>query len=133
VSDETFSGGCLCGQVRFTVQSPTLWCAHCHCSLCRKAHGAAWVTWVGAADSRAVIDAAAGALSWYASTPEAERGFCRHCGSTIFFRSSRWPGELHITHASFDAAIDRDPSAHVWWDQHVDWAEPGDSLPRKPS
>lgn len=132
MSDTTFGGGCLCGQVRFSVLAPTLWCAHCHCTLCRKAHGAAWVTWVGVAEAQAAIDAGGGALAWYASTPEAERGFCSHCGSTLFFRSSRWPGELHIARAGFDGVIDREPSAHAWWDNHVEWAEPGDGLPRKP-
>ena len=42
---EKVSGGCLCGAVRFTAKLPSKWCAHCHCSLCRKAHGAGYVTW----------------------------------------------------------------------------------------
>ena len=37
-------GGCLCGDVRFTVDWPSKWIAHCHCSMCRRAHGAAYVT-----------------------------------------------------------------------------------------
>ena len=127
-----YSGGCLCGAVRFRVKGPTLWSAHCHCSLCRRAHGAAFVTWVGTAGDRARIEAGNEDLAWYASTPEAERGFCRHCGSSLFFRSSRWPGELHIVRASFDGELDREPSAHVFWDTHVTWIDLADSLPRMP-
>lgn len=40
-------GGCLCGAVRYVITLPTKWCAHCHCSMCRRAHGAAFVTWAG--------------------------------------------------------------------------------------
>ena len=128
-------GGCLCGDVRFTVDWPSLWVAHCHCSMCRRAHGAAFVTWFGMAEDRARIDDPAGSLRWYASSSDAERGFCTRCGSSLFFRSQRWPGELHITLANLEGSADQPPMAHVFWDTHVGWAavDPADGLPRKPA
>jgi hypothetical protein len=83
---------------------------------------------------RARIDDAIGALRWYASSPGAERGFCAHCGSSLFFRSERWPGELHIALGNLDGDADRAPTAHVFWDTHVGWAavDPDDGLSRKP-
>ena len=127
------SGGCLCGAVRFRVTPPTLFCAHCHCSMCRRAHGAAYVTWFGIDQDRARIEDSVGALRWYASSAGAERGFCATCGSSLFFRSERWPGELHVTLANLEGPADKAPMAHVFWDTHVDWADvnPGDGLPRK--
>lgn len=128
-------GSCLCGDIRFTVDWPSKWVAHCHCTLCRRAHGAAFVTWLGIENDRARIDDPAAALRWYVSSPGAERGFCAHCGSSLFFRSDRWPGELHIVLANLAGEADRAPMAHVFWETHVDWAmiDPGDGLPRKPS
>ena len=38
-------GACLCGDVEFNVTMPTMFCAHCHCTMCQRAHGAAYVTW----------------------------------------------------------------------------------------
>ncbi len=38
-------GGCLCGVVRYRIALPPLWVAHCHCSICRRAQGAGFVTW----------------------------------------------------------------------------------------
>lgn len=127
------AGSCQCGDVRFAVEWPSKWVAHCHCTMCRRAHGAAFVTWVGMEEVRARIDDAAGRLRWYASSPTAERGFCSRCGSMLFFRGQRWPGELHIVRASFDDPVDRAPQVHVHYDTHVDWAptDPGDGLPRK--
>lgn len=126
-------GSCLCGDVRFTVDWPSLWVAHCHCTLCQRAHGAAFVTWFGMADDRVHIDDTAGSLRWYHSSPGAERGFCARCGSSLFFRSHRWPSELHITLANLDGEADRAPMAHVCWDTHVGWAMHNldDGLPRK--
>jgi len=72
-------------------------------------------------------------LHWYTSTTGAERGFCAHCGSMLFFRSVKWPEELHIALAHFTTPVDRMPQAHVYWDDHVSWADvdPQDGLPRK--
>jgi hypothetical protein len=127
------TGGCLCGEVRFTAHLPSKWVAHCHCSLCRRNAGAAFVTWVGMEQERCTIEDPRGRLAWYASSTHGERGFCTQCGSSMFFRSPRWPGELHVTLANFDGPVDREPQVHVFWDTHVDWVklDPGDGLPRK--
>jgi len=121
------AGQCLCGAVRFSVEPPTKWCAHCHCSLCRRAHGAGFVTWFGTDRSRFRVISGEGELVWYRSTEEARRGFCSRCGSTMLFESSRWPDEVHIVRASVDE-LDREPAAHVFFDAHVDWVDLGDDL-----
>ena len=121
-------GSCLCGKVRFEATPPTKWCGHCHCSMCRRAHGAAFVTWFGVADDQFQLDGEAD-LRWFQSSPGAERGFCRNCGSTLFFRSQHWPGEMHVVRACVDA-LDREPTGHVFTDSHVNWVELGDNLKR---
>jgi hypothetical protein len=131
----TVHGRCLCGDLAFAAELPSRWVAHCHCSQCRHGSGAAFVTWVGLDAARARIDDALGRLRWFHSSPGAERGFCTRCGSSLFFRSTRWPGELHVTLANFDGPVDRAPQAHVFWDTHVDWVrlDDKDGLPRKTS
>jgi hypothetical protein len=126
------SGACLCRGVEFRVELPSKWVAHCHCTMCRRAHGAAFVTWVGMDDRRVQVEDRDGLLRWYKSSPEAERGFCSRCGSTLFFRSSKWPGELHIVLANFIDDVDRVPQAHVFFDTHVGWFQVADELPKKP-
>ena len=70
-----------------------------------------------------VLDDPGQRLHWYESTPGAERGFCNRCGTMMFFRSTRWPGELHIALAHFTTPIDRTPQMHVHWADHVPWAD----------
>jgi hypothetical protein len=123
-------GGCLCGEIRFQVEPATNWCSHCHCSLCRRAHGAGYVTWFGADVEKFTLTEGEKSLTWYRSTPEARRGFCSRCGSTMFFQSERWPDEMHVVLAAMDAPIDREPGAHVFVDSATDWVSIEDGLPR---
>lgn len=115
------SGSCFCGTIRFSASLPSKWCAHCHCSMCRKTHGAGYVTWAGFESEQVKITHGEHQLSWFDSSEGAQRGFCPNCGSSLFFRSERWAGELHIALGCFDEAIDRQPQANVFYDRHVNW------------
>lgn len=132
-ASSTQQAACLCGAVRVEARGDSLWMAHCHCTLCRRAHGAAFVTWVGFRAADCTLHDDTNALGWHASTPGAERGFCTRCGSPLLFRSLRWPGELHVARAALTTPADRTPEVHVHWERHVDWAlpDPGDGLPRR--
>jgi len=120
-TDRKVKGSCLCGAVGLTANLPSKWCAHCHCSMCRKAHGAGYVTWVGFEQDQVSITKGADQLAWHHSSPGAQRGFCRQCGSSMFFRSERWADELHIALGCIDDEMDRKPQANVFFDRHVDW------------
>lgn len=127
----SFDGACLCGALRFRIHAPTKWCAHCHCSQCQRAHGAAFVTWVGVeSDQFEILESES--LRWYASSAEASRGFCSRCGSSVLFRSSRWPGEMHVARANIPGNIDREPAAHAFTATAAVWFHGSDDLPRRP-
>ncbi|MEZ5463179.1 GFA family protein [Dokdonella sp.] len=126
------SGSCLCGKVSFSAAFPSLWAAHCHCTRCQRAHGAAFVTWVGFPSAQVEI-AGVSDLRWFVASEGGSRGFCAVCGSPMFFKSDRWPGELHVARASFRDPVDREPQAHVFFETRVPWNLVADSLPKKPS
>jgi hypothetical protein len=127
---ETITGGCLCGTVRFAAHLPTLFCNHCHCHWCRRAHGAAFVTWFGVPEDAFKLTQGADHLVWYASSEQSSRGFCSRCGTTFLFHSTLMPGQMHITLANVDGAIDVAPQFHTFFDAHVPWVILGDDLPR---
>jgi len=120
-SKQQVNGSCLCGAIGFTATLPSKWCAHCHCSMCRKNHGAGYVTWAGFETGQVEITRGEDQLHWFDSSKGAQRGFCKTCGSSLFFRSERWAGELHIALGCMDDDIDRQPQANVFFDTHVDW------------
>ncbi len=126
-------GSCSCGAVRYRVGLPALWVAHCHCSMCRRAQGAAFVTWFGVAADRFASLGSTTHLRSHRSSPEATRRFCDQCGTPLFFESTRWPGEVHVTLASLDPAVAATltPQAHVYWSDCVPWSAVHDDLPKK--
>ena len=115
------TGGCFCGAVRFAIDLPSKWCAHCHCSMCRRIHGAGYVTWVGVASEQFHLLGDSSTLQWFESSPGARRAFCTICGSSMLFESARWSGETHVAMACLDQAIDRKPQANAFHSAHVDW------------
>jgi hypothetical protein len=133
MEDSTSRGSCLCGDVGFVAALPSKWVAHCHCSRCRRAHGAAFVTWAGFPADAVTIDDARSRLRWHVAQEGGARGFCGRCGSPMFFKSERWAGELHVARALFLEPIDRAPQAHVFYETHVDWAPVDDGLAKKAS
>lgn len=125
------SGSCLCGAITYQVELPSRWCAHCHCELCRRSHGAAFVTWFGVPFTQFRLVTGEDCLRRFASSPEARRAFCRECGSSLFVQSERWPGEIHIALATVQGELDRLPQSHVYYDQHVSWFQIDDDLPKR--
>ena len=126
----TVSGACLCGVVRFEIRLPTLACAHCHCSMCRRAHGAGYVTWLVVPRASFTPLAGADQLTRYRSSEHGTRSFCKVCGSSLLFESTQRPETIDIVLANVQGEIDRTPEAHVYFDARVPWVHVDDALPR---
>ncbi|MGR9092661.1 MAG: GFA family protein, partial [Gammaproteobacteria bacterium] len=78
-------GSCLCGAVKYTVAGEPLLMENCHCSMCRKAHGGAYTTFLKIARKDFAISAGDGHIVAYRSSPEVTRSFCRECGGKFTF------------------------------------------------
>jgi hypothetical protein len=80
------TGGCLCGGVRYEVSGALRPVIMCHCTQCRRMTGHFMAaTAARLADFRLVAEQP---LRWYQSSPQAQRGFCAHCGSTLFWKGA---------------------------------------------
>ncbi|MEP6657733.1 MAG: GFA family protein [Betaproteobacteria bacterium] len=114
-------GRCMCASVQFVARLPSRFCAHCHCESCRRSHSAGFVTWIGFAAEQVEVVAGHENLVDFASSADTLRSFCRICGTKLFFRSGRWAGETHVALAAFDDPVDRAPSGHAFFEEHVAW------------
>ena len=130
MSDDAIGGGCLCGAVCFEIRPPTLFNLHCHCSMCRRNHGAAYVTWVGVPREQLRILAGADALTRHASSPHGARSFCSRCGSSLFCENEQHPDHVDILLANLDGPTDRAPEGHIYWSDRAPWVAADDGLPR---
>jgi len=130
MADEPVHGACLCGAVRFSVRLPTLFCVHCHCTMCQRNHGAGFVTWFAVPDAHLRVEQGESTLVRYASSSHGTRSFCGRCGSSLFCVSSHHPDQTDVVLANMEGPIDRPPQAHVFFDDRAGWVAAGDDLPK---
>jgi hypothetical protein len=74
-------GSCLCGHIRYDIDGPFEVMSHCHCSMCRRHHGAAFATFVSVPLSGFHWVAGENDISTYQSSSYGKRTFCGRCGS----------------------------------------------------
>jgi len=128
VKNTQVKGGCYCGRVRYQIQLPVKWCAHCHCTQCRHTQAAPLVTWFGVDKVNFVYLQGEQDIAWFDSSESAKRGHCIHCGTPLFFIGEKWKNEVHITLESVQGDIKQKPQLHVFYDRHVDYLEFHDDL-----
>ena len=123
-------GSCLCGDVRIEINGKVSGGSHCHCSMCRKSHGAAFGTYalVNAADFRIVSGAER--VTRYASSSGVSRTFCSRCGSTLQWQIETKPDIVEIALGVLDDDPGVRPSRHIFVGSKAPWHEITDSLPQ---
>jgi len=125
-------GSCLCGEVKFEIHGKLGRSSHCHCSMCRKAHGAAFGTYALVRVEDFKLLAGAELIARYRSSPGVERTFCSRCGSTLQFISEKLPGIVDVALG----VLDDDPGIrvphHIYVASKAPWLEITDGLPQYP-
>src|SRR5262245_12720761 len=129
MSVQTVTGSCFCGAIRFEVDLPTLFCGHCHCTMCQRSNGAAFVTWFGVEPGKLrLLDSSSPVR--HRSSEHGSRSFCSRCGSQLFCENAQHPERIDITLASMHDHIDRAPKAHMYYDCRVSWIDDLGQLPK---
>src|SRR5215467_1446480 len=94
------SGRCLCGAIRYTTTAEPLRATHCHCSMCRRASGSAFATWVTFRSDAVVFQGPE--PERFRSSKWASRGFCPACGSQMTMQFDREVGYLDLAIGTLD-------------------------------
>ena len=123
-----WTGGCLCGAVRYRADADPVRAVSCHCGMCRRASGAAFLTFVHFPRESFVWTM--GEPLRYRSSPEAERGLCRECGATLTMHETVLEDRVQACLGSLDRAGDVRPDDHVWTEAQLPWLRIEDDLPR---
>src|SRR5215475_8364262 len=85
MSDEIWTGGCLCGAVRYEAHGEPGVMGYCYCADCRKASGSGFIPFIGVASTAVRFTGATRSFtSVSASGTDAVRNFCAVCGSLVF-------------------------------------------------
>jgi hypothetical protein len=122
-------GSCLCGQITYELGGSAQLINHCHCSMCRKVHGAAFGSFLHADASGFRWVTGADLLQRYQSSAGSFRAFCQVCGSNMPVL------EDNDTHVIIPAGtLDDDPGVrpvvHIFTGSKAPWYKIADALPR---
>jgi len=127
---ETWTGGCLCGALRYeaTVAESENW--YCHCRMCQKATGS--VVSTSAVIKKAGLRMLKGTPRFYRSSNSIERGFCADCGSPMFFRpiGEDW---IAILSGTLDDPEVAPPGGHYGIESRISWLKIVDDLKQLPT
>ena len=123
-----WTGGCLCGDIRYRVTKNPESVAHCHCSLCRRQSGAAFTTGVFFAVE--AFEWTKGKPTHFRDPVAADRGFCARCGSPLTWEPSA--GGFLVFVGSLDRAEDIHPDGHYYTSTMLPWIKLDDGLPQYP-
>lgn len=109
------AGHCMCGAVSVTVAKLDAAMNACHCDMCRRWTGSAFVAVHGAA-ANTVFD---GPVKTAATSDWAERGWCDACGSALFYQTKH-TGDYGIAAGLFDNAAGQSLTIEYYVDQKPD-------------
>ena len=127
MSDSIQTGGCRCGAVKYEVSGPLRNIVICHCGECQRLNGSAG--WHSRSMNEHLNITEDRGLAWYQITPRARRGFCRECGSPLFWQIDKQES-TGIVVGSLDDASGLKPIGHIFVEDKACYFAINDDLPQ---
>ena len=124
---DSHQGSCLCGAVRFRTRGALRGVVYCHCSQCRKQSGHFYAA-TNVADADIVIEGTE-SITWYEASAFAGRGFCRTCGSVLFWKP-RAQDYISVMAGAFDKPTGLKGDCHIFVGDKGDYYSIDDGLPQ---
>jgi hypothetical protein len=125
---ETLTGGCACGAVRYELRETPFDTGWCHCRICQRTSGAPAIVFTTV--TTAGFSVTRGSPATWRSTEFGTRGLCSTCGSLLTIALDFQPGTIDIAAATLDRPEAVAPGFHVFCGHAIAWARLDDGLPR---
>jgi hypothetical protein len=123
-------GHCECGRVSYQADGEISDFSHCHCSQCRRLHGAAFASFAGVPKDGFSYLSGAADIKTYQSSPSHDRVFCGNCGSNILVALHSEPEQLYLCMGTLDGDLALPPGYHIFVGSKASWHEISDDLPQ---
>ena len=128
------TGGCHCGAVRYRVTAAADEVCHCHCSICRRVHGAVFASFAIVPPASFVVTEGADRLTRYDSTPGVQRFFCARCGAQIYGDVEKLPDIRFYSIGTLDGGVHPGHAPgkerHIYVESKMPWWLIADGLPQ---
>lgn len=123
------TGGCLCGQVRYSADAEPMFTGVCHCKNCQKQSGAAFSIVVAVPQAALNFQ---GSTKAYASAGDSGKSvvarFCPNCGTTITSEPEVMPGASILRAGTLDDTAWLKPTMEIYCDSKQNWVQLGGGL-----
>lgn len=127
------TGGCSCGNLRYTVDAEPVFSAVCHCKTCQKQTGSAFRIVVAAPRAAVSLE---GEQSTYArmgdSGQQVINRFCPNCGSTAVIEPAALTNIAIIPAGTFDETSWLKPTMEIYCDDAQSWVQLSSEMQRFP-
>jgi hypothetical protein len=124
-------GSCFCGANQFAITQPAVDSHHCHCSVCRRLQGAAFVT-LSIFPKASFRWTKGGDLQSFSSSAQVHRNRCKNCGSPLTINLDAMPDLVAVSRACIDPAADTahpaETERHAFWPDRVPWLVLNDNV-----
>lgn len=124
------TGRCECSKVQYQVAGEITDYCHCHCSICRRIGGAAFVSWGGVARDAFSYVSGEDGVRRYSFSEKADSIFCATCGSTLLVDFKPEADMLYITMGTVNGDVDCPGGYHQFVGSKAPWYEICDDLPQ---
>jgi hypothetical protein len=120
---KVYTGGCLCGGLRYEAHGAPLYMGHCYCADCRKASGSGFVPFMSFASDAVHFEGTPRQFrSKSARDTEAVRNFCPACGGLVFGGEIGKTPSFTIYAGSLDDPALFHPQIAIFTRSRADWA-----------
>lgn len=121
-------GHCECKSVSFEINQKITHFSHCHCSQCRRSHGAAFGSYIEVKNSSLHYYFGEDHLKSYASSKYSQRIFCKECGSNIMFVNDHITDRCYVALGLIDGDPELPKAEHIFVESKAPWHEINDDL-----
>lgn len=126
------TGHCECNAIQFEVDDAINDFSHCHCSQCRRLHGAAFATFAGVRRNKLRFMSGEANMKSYASSATHQRFFCSICGSAVMTTLDSEPEDAYLSMSMIDGDPELPAGYHIYVASKAPWHEITDALPQFP-
>lgn len=117
------TGRCECGRVSYQADCEVSDFSHCHCSQCRRLHGAAYGSFATVESDKFSYVTGEDQIKTYASSDHHDRVFCGNCGSSLLITSTAYPEEIYLCMGTVDGDPKLPEPYHIYAGSKAPWHE----------
>lgn len=124
-STPVYHGSCLCSAITFRIDGPIKAVTHCHCSQCRKAHGAAFASYGSVPGSTLTVCDPEAVVRVFESSPGVTRSFCSRCGANLFWKNAAgdFADWVSVALGTLDTPFAPERQKHLHAHSGLDWLD----------